>query len=230
MGVEIITRQLHLTCQKEREMKNSQRASNLEKIRLYYFPGTRASRVTWMLEESGLPYDIVLIDLREREHKSERYLAINPLGKVPALTIGERVIIESLAINLYLADYSSASLAPDITSPLRADYYQWMAFSVATLEPAIIEQERADRAYELGVEKIDMGPVLTPLKNTLEYINRTLCDRCYFLGKEFTAVDVMIGSQLHKADNTGLLAGYQHIRSWLDRVRARPAFQKSQAA
>ena len=195
-------------------MNSSQRAPNPEPIRLYYFPGTRASRVKWMLEETGLPYDVALIDLRKREHKSESYRAINPLGKVPALAIGERVIIES-----------PTTLAPDITSPLRADYYQWMAFSVATLEPAIIEQKRADKADELGVEKIDMGPVLTPLKNTLEYVDSTLADRTFFLGKDFTAVDVIVGSQLNKADEVGLLAGYQHTRRWLDRLRARPAFQ-----
>src|SRR5688572_26776813 len=84
-----------------------------EPIRLHFFPGTRAARARWILEEIGVPYQLSVVDLRLGAHKRKDYLAVHPLGKVPALEIDNSIIFESLGIRLYLADrFRQAHMAP----------------------------------------------------------------------------------------------------------------------
>ena len=107
-------------------------------ITLYFAPGTRATRIAFLLEELGVPWHKVTLDLAQREHKAPAYLAINPNGVVPALKDGDTVIFESVAIALYLADrYTQKGLAPPPDSPLRGRYLSWMVWSMTTLEPPI---------------------------------------------------------------------------------------------
>jgi len=106
---------------------------------LYYMPGTRSTRPRWLLEELGIPYKLRRVDMRAGEHKTESFLAVNPLAKLPVLTQGNSTITESLAICLYLTDrYPEAGLAPAINMVGRAQYYKWVVFSIGTFEPAII--------------------------------------------------------------------------------------------
>jgi len=196
-------------------------------ICLYFFPGTRAARAMWMLEELNLPYELSLVDLHKGAHKHDEYLAIHPLGKVPALKIGDIILFESLAICLYLADnYPKSALAPEIATPDRAEYYKWMAFSTGTLEPAIIEQSRRRKALESGTDYIDMGPVLTPFENAMTYVNNTLKSRPFLLGKRFTAADIMIGSVLSWADSMALLTNFGDTKNWLEQLKQRHAYQR----
>ncbi len=199
-----------------------------ENIRLYYSPDTRAVRVRWMLEELGLAYEISLVNLHQGAQTKDEYLAIHPLGKVPALKIGTVVIFESLAICLYLADYYiQLAFAPKITSPDRAEYYQWMAFSTGTLEPAIIEQSRYRKAQESGVDPIHMGPILTPFKRVAVYIDNTLASRKFLLGENFTTADLMIGSLLMWADKMELLIDFKYAKIWLEGLKHRRGYQRA---
>jgi glutathione S-transferase len=136
--------------------------SDPERIRLHFAPGTRAVRVRWVLEEIGVSYELNVVNLRQGAHKSQDYVKIHPLAKVPALEIDNTIIFESLGICLYLADrFVGAELAPLVTDRLRrADYCTWMAFSSGTLEPAILEQVRARKAEEKGVVPISPGAFL----------------------------------------------------------------------
>lgn len=196
-------------------------------ICLYFYPGTRATRAQWMLEELNISYELNVIDLHQGAQKSDEYLAIHPLGKVPVLKIGDLIVFESLAICLYLADsYPTYALAPKFTSADRAVYYQWMAFSIGTLEPAIIEQSRSRKAVEQETDYIDMGPVLTPFNNAMAYINDTLANSPFLLGKNFTAADIMIGSIVNWANNMTLLANFKHAQTWLEQLKQRPAYQR----
>lgn len=204
-----------------------------EKIHLYYYPGTRADRVRWVLEELNLSYDLHLVDLPQGAHKRDEYLAIHPLGKVPAIKIGDEILFESLAICLYLADQygsinSQTTLAPKYSSPDRSEYYQWMALSMATLEPAIIEEIRIKKAQESGVESIDMGPALTPFKNVISYINEALTKQKYLLGEYFSCADLLIASLLMWADSMKLLTNYPQTRVWIKRIKQRPAYLAAQ--
>src|SRR5689334_5244388 len=107
-------------------------------LTLFYGPQTRSTRPRFLLEELGVPYELHRLDMSKGEHKSEEYLKVHPLGKVPALRDGEQVLLESVAICLYLADrFPEKGLAPAPNSPERGPYYQWIFFATATLEPII---------------------------------------------------------------------------------------------
>ena len=109
-------------------------------ITLYFAPATRATRIAFLLEELGVPWEKVTLDLSRREHKAADYLALNPNGVVPTLQDGDTVVFESVAIAMYLADrYADQGLAPPPGSPLRGRYLSWMVWSMTTLEPPIGE-------------------------------------------------------------------------------------------
>jgi len=110
-------------------------------IVFYHAPQTRAAIVHWMLEEAGAPYRLQLLDLKKGEHKAAGYLAVNPMGKVPALAHGDVVITEAAAICCYLADlFPDARLAPPIGDRRRGPYLKWLFFGPGCLEPAILDR------------------------------------------------------------------------------------------
>lgn len=197
-------------------------------IKLYYYPGTRSVKTRWMLEELAVNYQLHIVDLAQGDHRKDEYLSIHPLGKVPAMKIGDKVIFESLAICLYLADYyRQPALAPEFNSFERGEYYQWMALSTGTLEPSIIEASRVLKAKDAGVDLIDMGPALTPFDHVASYIDNTLATCEYLVGDSFTVADLMVGSVLFWADNLGLLTDYKHAKDWVERLQQRPAYRQA---
>lgn len=203
--------------------------SDPEPIRLHFAPGTRAVRVRWLLEEIGVPYELNVVNLRKGAHKSEKYLKIHPLGKVPALEIDSTIIFESLGICLYLADrFVDAGLAPLVTDSVRrAHYCTWMAFSAGTLEPAILEQVRAKKAEERGVASVGLGPALTPFDNVASYMERHLATQPFLLGDRITAADIMNGSLMAWAQDIGLLKGHEFINAWVSNLAVRPAYSRA---
>src|SRR5256885_9492904 len=105
-------------------------------MKLYYAPQTRATRPRWMLEEIGVPYELVRLQLSKGEHKQPEYLKIHPHGAVPAYSDGEVTMFESAAICAYLADkFPDKRLAPPLGSPQRGLYYQWLVYARAHKEP-----------------------------------------------------------------------------------------------
>lgn len=200
--------------------------ADLDLIRLHFAPGTRAVRVRWLLEEIGVPYELSVVSLWRGAHKSEDYLKIHPLGKVPALEIDGTIVLESLGICLYLADrFADAGLAPSATDRARrASYCTWMAFSAGTLEPAILEQVRANKAKERGVVSVSLGPAMTPFENVASYMEQHLAGRPFLLGDRMTAADILNGSMMAWAQDIGLLEGRQSIQAWVANLKARPAY------
>ena len=111
------------------------------RIKLYHAAPSRSSTVLWMLEELGEPYELALLDLKKGEQRQPAYLAVNPMGKVPALIHDGVLITEVGAICTYLADaYPRAGLAPAVDDPLRGPYLRWMFFQGNCLEPALIDR------------------------------------------------------------------------------------------
>lgn len=200
--------------------------------RLHYAHSTRAVRARWMLEELGVDYQLAVTDLRKGEHKLAGHKSIHPLGKVPALEIDGTLILESLAIVLYLADrFWEKDLAPVVEERReRAAYLTWMAFSTGTLEPAILEQVRARKATGKGVETIDLGPALAPFEAVARCVEDKLANHAFLLGDEFTAADIMNGSMMIWAHTMGLLSGFPNTKSWIERLMPRAAYQRANLA
>lgn len=158
-------------------------------MKLYFNPRSRAVISKWLLDEAGASYELEPIDFASGQHRSPEFLAISPSGKLPALVDGEVIVFESVAIGLYVADrYPEARLAPAPGAPERGLYLSWMVYATSQLEPAIGDKlmgqqvhrlrgwTDADRALELLEAQVGQGP--------------------WLLGDQFTAADILIGSQL----------------------------------
>jgi glutathione S-transferase len=199
-------------------------------MKLYFAPRTRATRPRWLLEELGVPYELVNVDLAKGEHKQISHLRIHPLGKVPALEDGELVVFESAAILMYLADkYPEKKLAPAVGTPERAHYYQWMVFAGATLEPPI-----AAYAEQMSLpEDKRSADIIAKSKEqalaAVKAVEHALLGKMYLVGEKFSAADVQLGAILRWADSLKLLTDAPDIQSWLYELKSRAAFKKAMA-
>lgn len=200
-------------------------------MKLYYAPQTRAGRPRWILEEIGAPYELVRLDMSKGEHKQPDYMKIHPHGAVPALVDGDLAMFESAAICAYLADkFPEKRLAPPIGSPARGLYYQWLVYSMATLEPPVLqiflntvmlpEAQRSAAAVEEG---------RTKFAEVARVLEQALTGKNFILGEQFSAADVMIGSTLVWAQFMGLLTGHPELEGYAKRLSERPAFQSARA-
>jgi len=178
-------------------------------LKLYGGARSRASIVQWYLEELEVPYEFVLLDMQAGAHRQPEFLAINPMGKVPAIVDGDFKLWESGAILLYLAEKYGKMMSPE----QRAELSQWVLFANATLGPGIFVEATRER---------ETPRLLNPLNQLLER-------QPFLLGDQFSVVDVAVGSILAyipmmlKLD----LSAYPAILSYIKRLYERPAFQKS---
>jgi glutathione S-transferase len=192
------------------------------KIVLFFYPKTRATRVRWMLEEVGADYTLQTLDVRGGENRQPPYLAIHPQGKVPALTIDGRPMIESGAICGWLADaFPGSGLAPALDAPERADYMQWLFYASATLEPALGELFMAKRKGESGEAQ---AAALVPM---VAFAERALADRPWLTGEAFSAADVILASSFQwlRAMEPEMLPAM--LSDYSTRAFARPAARRA---
>jgi glutathione S-transferase len=192
-------------------------------MKLYFAPRTRSTRARWMLEELGVPYELVTVDLKADENHQPDYRLVHPLGQVPALVDGDVTMFESIAICMYLADrFPERGLAPPAASPLRAPYYQWLLFCPSTIEPVI------GRWAQHGgdVTEPERGKAHARFGEAADVLARTLAAGEHMLGAEFSTVDVIVGSNLRWARTVGLLDGRDELSRYVDRLLARPAARR----
>lgn len=200
-------------------------------MKLYYVPMTRSTRPRWLLEELGVPYELVRLDVAAHENRSAEYLALNPFGHVPTLVDGDRVVYETLAICLYLADkYYERGLAPPFESPERAPYLQWSIFSVVSVERAVEqvheqslwlpEEDRQPRALEKA---------RGTFRDIATVVEQALGEREFLVGDRFTTADLMMGSVMAWARTLGLLAEHPRLELYAKQQTARPAAKRAKA-
>lgn len=190
-----------------------------ETLTFYTNPMSRARIVRWMLEEVGEPYEAVVLDYGTTM-KSPDYLAINPMGKVPAIRHGETVVTEAAAICAYLADmFPDKGLAPPSGNPRRGHYYRWMFFAAGPVEAAVTGKAMGllappDKAAMAGYGTFE------DVMNTLEAAVR----ECEFLcGSHFTAADVYVGSQIGWGMMFGTIEKRPGFEQYVGRLMSRPA-------
>jgi glutathione S-transferase len=191
-------------------------------MKLYWHPKTRAVRALWMLEELGVAYERVFIDIRDPAKKSDAaFRRISPMGKVPALEDGATRLCDSGAICAYLADqYPQAGLAPPIGTPDRGAYLQWIMFTNSTIEPAMAEKFSnapvSTVAHGWGSWELMLG-MLREGVNTGPWI----------LGNTFSAADVLLGTSCHFMRQFKVLDNEPVLSAYADRCATRPAFQRA---
>ncbi len=190
-----------------------------DELVFYTHPMSRGRIVRWMLEEVGQPYRTELLDYGTTM-KAAEYLAVNPMGKVPALRHGDVVVTESAAICAYLADaFPQAGLAPEPASRLRGAYYRWLFFGAGPIEAASTNTA-------LGVvvpsERKAM-PGYGSLAEVMDALEGALTGRDYLVGERFTAADLYIGAQLGWMMGFGIMEKRPVFENYVGRVSARPA-------
>lgn len=183
----------------------------------YTNPMSRGQIVRWMLEEVGAPYEQRLLDYGPAM-KNPDYLAVNPMGKVPAIVHDGKVVTETAAICAYLADaFPQSGLAPALAD--RADYYRWMFFAAGPVEAAFGNkgaglEPPADKQGMMGYGNFDL---------TIDTLERALTGRSFIAGDRFSAADVYIASMLSFLMNFGMLAPRPAFTAYVEPLMARPA-------
>lgn len=190
-----------------------------EDITFYTNPMSRGRIVRWMLEEIGQPYLTEIIDY-QTTMKSPGYLAINPMGKVPAIQHRGQIVTECAAICAYLADaFPEAGLAPRSGSADRAPYYRWLFFAAGPLEAAVTDamlgvHVPAERRRMVGYGSLDA---------VLNALERLVSGKNYIAGGRFSAADLYVGAHLSWGMTLGTIPRRQAFATYTTRLDARPA-------
>jgi glutathione S-transferase len=194
-------------------------------LTLYHCSPSRSAIVLWMLEEIGEPYDIHLLSMKSGENRQPEYLAVNPMGKVPALRHGDVVITEVAAICTYLADaFPAAKLNVPIGDRRRGPYLKWLFFSPGVLEPAIM-----DRAFPRKDEAPRAALGYGDFDTAMDTVAKAVTPGPYLLGDQFTAADLVVGSTLRWAIGFKLIPERQEFVDYVARFADRPAAKRAQA-
>ena len=186
----------------------------------YTNPQSRGRIVRWMLEEVGQPYETEVIGYDQL--KSERYLALNPMGKVPAIKHRDHIVTECAAICAYLADvFPQAGLGP--REDEKADYYRWLFYAAGPAEAAITNRAQGwevppDKERMFGYGNFDRAVAV---------LDELFSLRDYVCGDRFTAADVYVGSQIMFPLQFGMLPERESFVRYRDRLQARPAYRRA---
>lgn len=192
-------------------------------ITFYTNPMSRGQIVRWMLEEVGVDYDQVIIEYGT-EMKSADYLAINPMGKIPAIKHGDQIVTECAAICAYLADvFPEANLAP--TESQKASYYRWLFFAAGPLESAVTNNNLGFNTSDDQHRTAGYGHY----ELTVDVVDALLSKQDYVCGDQFTAADVYLGSHIDWGIGFKTLPQRKSFTAYAERLRERPAYQKAKS-
>jgi glutathione S-transferase len=196
------------------------RTLTMNDLVLYTNPQSRGRIAHWMLEEIGLPYETIWLEFGPAM-KSREYLAVNPMGKVPALKHGGAIITETAAICAYLADrFPEKNLTPQINHPARGDYFRWLFFAAGPLELAVTAKAMDWQVPEEKSIFVGFGSYGA----TIATLEKALLPGPYICGEQFTAADVYLGSQLGWGMMFGTIEKRPLFEDYVGRLYARPAF------
>jgi glutathione S-transferase len=190
-------------------------------ITIFHSPQTRSTGALALLEELHAPYSIHALNMKAGEQRQSAYLAVNPMGKVPAILHGDALITEQVAIGIYLADlFPEAGITPAIGDALRGPYLRWYVFYAACFEPAVV-----DKALK---REPGPAPMVTygDFDTTMNVIISQLKNGPWLLGNQFTAADVLWGTALTWMTGFGLVEAVAPIKSYVERWNARPSVKK----
>jgi glutathione S-transferase len=192
-------------------------------MKLYEFPPTRSIRVRWTLQELGVPFEAVTVNMIAGEHKQPAFLKVNPAGKLPALVDGDLVLTESVAICLYLAEkYPDKGLMPRDLGQ-RAELYKWILFAATELEQPLWRMARNQNVYpENRRVPADVANAQQDFAEMAAVLEAHLKTREFLVGKTVTVADFIMGYTLDWANEVGLLGDFPNLKNYIARMYARP--------
>lgn len=186
----------------------------------YHSPNTRSSSVLILLEELDAPYTLKDLNFKVGAQREPEYLAVNPMGKVPAIVHNGALVTELGAVFIYLADaFPQKKLAPQIGDPLRGPYLRWLAFYGSAFEPAIMDRYTKQEPPRSMSAYGDFETVMA-------VINKQLAAGPYLLGERFSAADILWATALRWTTGFGLVPMTPEISAYIERVGSRPAFAR----
>jgi glutathione S-transferase len=197
---------------------------NRQRVSFFHSPQSRSAGTRALLEELGADYELHVLSLKAGEQRQPAYLAINPMGKVPAIHHDGALVTEQPAIFIYLADlYPEAKLAPPLGDPQRGPYLRWLVFYGSCFEPAVTDKSL--QREPAPPSTCGYGDYDTMLKTLVHQLDKGP----YLLGDTFSAADVLWGTALNWTTLFKLVPDLPVIRAYIDRVLARPAIQRAAA-
>ncbi|MBR0873738.1 glutathione S-transferase family protein [Bradyrhizobium tropiciagri] len=196
-----------------------------DRITLYYSPQSRATGARVLLEELGAPYDLHVLNMKAGEQRKDAYLAINPLGKVPAIRHRDALVTEQVAIFIYLSDlFPQAGLTPALDDPRRGPYLRWTAYYGSSFEPAVI-----DHFMKREPAPITQSPY-ADYDTMLGALEAQLAKGPYLFGDKITAADILWGIAFNWTMTFGIVPKRDVFVRYAERITSRPAYQRVTAA
>jgi glutathione S-transferase len=198
-------------------------------IKIYGSPRSSAGRVYWMLEELGLPYERMPLNMSQKEHKSPEFMKLNPNGKVPCIVDGSFVLWESMAITQYLAaKYQGQSPLLPKTAEETGLMAQWSLWSILEMQKHAVEW--LIQAMFVPAERKDPAIIERAQKNLqplFAILNQELTNKTYLMGERFTITDLHVASVVNVALSLGFdTSHYPQVHSWIKACQDRPAWHK----
>ena len=192
-------------------------------LTFYTNPMSRGQIARWALHEADAEYDQVVLEYGTTM-KNDDYLAINPMGKVPAIVHNGKTVTECAAICAYLADaFPDAGLAP--TDDERADYYRWMFFTAGPVETATTNQMLNITPTEEQEKSVGYGNY----DRVMDVLDQALAERKYICGDRFTMADVCVGSQVDFGLQFKSFPERDSFKAYAERLRERSAYKTAKA-
>jgi glutathione S-transferase len=193
-------------------------------LTFFHAPNSRSGSARILLEELGVDYKLHVLNFKKNEQRAPGYLAINPMGKVPAIQHGGALVTEQAAIFIYLADlFPQAGLAPALDDPQRGPYLRWLAFYGSSFEPAVVD---------LAMKREPAPPSMCPYGDydtMLATLTGQLRAGPWLLGERFSAADILWGSALAWTTAFKLVPELPEIMAYVERVKTRPAARRAAA-
>ena len=201
-------------------------------LTLHFAPNSRAGRIVWLLEELELPYELNRMDFSPKDLKSDAHRARHPLGRVPVLEDGDVSIYESGAIVEYVLErHKNGGLKPAVDAPEYPAYLQWFHYCEGMVMPPVntivvqtvlLPPERRDETALAQAQRL--------LTKSLEPVDEALAGKEYLIG-DFSAADIMLGHACFMSNRLGCVPQEMaHLQAYVERIAARPAFQKAMNA
>jgi glutathione S-transferase len=198
-------------------------------LKLHFAPNSRAGRIVWLLEELELPYELNRMEFHPKDLKSDEHRARHPLGRVPVLEDGDVMLYESGAIVEYILErHKNGGLKPAVDAPEFPAYLQWFHYCEGMVMPPIntiivntllLPPERRDETA--------LGQARRLLTKALAPVDETLAGKEYLIG-DFSAADIMLGHACFMSNRVGGVSDEMtNLKAYVDRIAARPAFQKA---
>lgn len=192
-------------------------------LKLYEFPPTRSIRVRWTLQEMQLDFESILVNLPAREHRAAEFLKINPAAKVPVLVDGDLVLIESVAIVLYLADkYPEKGFTPASVAD-RGRMMQWLLFAATELEQPLWRIARHARLYPAARRiAAEIPNARQDFQEMARVLDAHMQDRQFVVGERASVADFVVAYTLDWANEAELLEPFPRLGAYLESMYSRP--------